>query len=69
MRNCVFMSRIFNYIVVMCSFLFYSGFHHAIIHNNFDMLTRLLDLVAKYPHLKSSLNDQNALFQVIDLLI
>lgn len=44
-----------------------SGFHESIIHNKPSMLNRLLDLLAQYPQLKQSVNDQNALFQVCNL--
>lgn len=40
-----------------------TGLHQAIIHNKPAILNRLLDLVAQYPQLEQSINDQNALFQ------
>lgn len=61
-RKCV---NYINFIVIFLLNLYnYSGFHQAIIHNQANMLSRLLELVQKYPNLHSNINDQNALFQV-----
>lgn len=42
----------------------FSGFHQAVIHMNLNVLTRLLELVERYPQLNSCINDQNSLYQV-----
>lgn len=40
-----------------------TGLHQAIIHNQPLMVSRLLELISKYPQLKNCLDDQNSLYQ------